>query len=115
MEDPAGGFYLFPDFTAAERMRGLQGSRWMCEQLLQDTGVATLPGVDFGRPREELSMRIAYVDFDGAAALAAAGEGTALDESWLRRRCGRVMDAIDRLCAWTNRIEASAPSILPMR
>ena len=103
--DPAGGFYLFPDFgPRAEllRGRGILGARARCERLLQETGVAALPGVDFGRPAQELTMRIAYVDFDGAAALQGAMPGRQLDEAWLRLHCERVVEAIERICAWVS-------------
>ena len=33
--------------------------------LLQETGVAGLAGNCFGRPQNELTMRLSYVDFDG--------------------------------------------------
>ncbi len=105
VQEPEGGFYLFPDFTPLEdrlRGRGIQGSRPLCERLLQETGVATLPGVDFGRPRQELTLRLAYVDFDGGAALAGAEGGAALDERWLRAHCGRVVTAIERICDWVR-------------
>src|SRR5690606_24300783 len=54
---PDGGFYLFPDFgPVRERLgaRGIDTSAALCERLLQDTGVAMLPGSDFGRPEGEL-------------------------------------------------------------
>ena len=90
---PDGGFYLFPSFAAhaeALRKRGVATSAEFCGRLLVDTGVAILPGQDFGRPPEELTARIAYVNFDGERVLEAiAGlppEG-ALDEEFLRRHC----------------------------
>jgi len=104
--DPEGAFYLFPDFTAhrdALAARGIADSRTLCERLLDETGVAILPGADFGRPDEELTARLAYVDFDGAAALeavAALPAGAEPDETFLRTRCGGVLTAIDRLCDW---------------
>lgn len=72
---PSGGFYLFLDFTPfAERLakRGIADSATLCDKLLQETGVAILPGVAFERPVEELTARMAYVDFDGAKALTAS-------------------------------------------
>ncbi|MBK6508979.1 MAG: aminotransferase class I/II-fold pyridoxal phosphate-dependent enzyme [Haliea sp.] len=71
-----GGFYLFLDFAAfgpALGAAGINNSIDLCERLLTDTGVALLPGVAFGRPSSELTVRIAFVDFDGARALEAAG------------------------------------------
>jgi len=100
---PAGGFYLFVDFEAHREglgARGIGTARQLCEQLLADTGVAILPGTDFGRPREELTARIAYVDFDGAAALDGADAARRLDEPFLREHCGPVVEAVERLVDW---------------
>lgn len=41
----------------------------LCEQLLNDTGIAILPGSTFGRNPEDLYARLAYVDIDGVLAL----------------------------------------------
>ena len=96
---PEGGFYLFPDFSPfaeALRKRGIRTSRDFCERLLEDTGVALLPGSDFGRPPAELTARLAYVDFDGARAL------RAVDDEFLKDPCGRILEAADRIIGWLN-------------
>lgn len=105
---PDGAFYLFPDFGAfkpALRQAGIATSAALCEKLLEDTGVATLPGSDFGRDPAELTLRIAYVDFDGTAALIAA-TGTppdeTLGESFVLERCRPVLEAVDRICDWVS-------------
>jgi aspartate aminotransferase len=109
VDEPAGGFYLFPDFGAFAgglRARGIATSDALCDALLGDTGVAILPGSDFGRPPEELTARIAYVDFDGTRALAAVETLPAdqpLDEEFLRTYCAGVLDAIERVCGWLPR------------
>jgi aspartate aminotransferase len=103
---PTGAFYLLPDFgPLAESLaaRGITTSIKLTERLLEDTGVAILPGRDFGRPPSELTARLAYVDFDGAAALEAIAKlprDAVADEAFLRRHLPRVTDGIDRLCAW---------------
>jgi aspartate aminotransferase len=103
---PTGAFYLFADFGAhRDRLlaRGITSSGALCERLLEDTGVAILPGVDFGRPASELTARLAYVDFDGAgalAALAALPPDAPIEDSLLRACSPRVLDAIEALCAW---------------
>ena len=65
--------------------------------------MAILPGSHFGRPDEELTARLAYVDFDGAQALAAS-EGISLDEQlngeFLEAYCVGVLAAIDKICEW---------------
>ncbi len=106
VDTPQGAFYLFLDFSGgAERLRerGVTTSKELCSRLLEDTGVAILPGVNFGRPEQELTARIAYVDFDGARAQAAARRQTAdgaLDDGFLEEYCGGVVRAVDLICDW---------------
>lgn len=98
-----GAFYLFPDLALhRERMaaRGVKGSAGLAERLLMDTGVATLPGEAFGRPSDELTLRLSYVNFDGTAALAAVDPTRAPDDAFLRHHCPETLVAIDRIAEW---------------
>lgn len=98
--EPQGGFYLFPSFEPLKdtlHARGISSGEIFCQELLEQTGVACLPGICFGRPEQELSLRLAYVDFDGEAALAALQQGEALDMEFLQIYCGRVITAIDAM------------------
>jgi aspartate aminotransferase len=104
-DDPEGAFYLFPDFDnarAALATRGIRDPETLCAGLLENTGVATLPGTDFGCPASDLTIRLAYVDFDGAAALTAAGPEVTLDLAWITQHCPRVIDGIERIADWIN-------------
>lgn len=105
---PDGAFYLFPDFTPyADHLaaKGVRTSWQLCEKLLQDTGVAALPGEAFGRPKEEMTMRIAYVDFDGSKALTAS-ETIPLDQplpdDFADIWCGHVLKAVNIITQWLN-------------
>ena len=60
------------------------------------------PPSGVGRPPRELALRLAYVDFDGAAALRACAERE-IDEGFLRQHCGRVLAAIESMCEWVGR------------
>jgi aspartate aminotransferase len=101
-----GGFYAFPDFSPLREqlaLRGITTSRQLCTRLLEETGVATLPGDCFGRPATELTARLAYVDFDGARALAAAEQvpgDQSLGDDFLQRNCEKMVTAMDRLRNW---------------
>ncbi|HXI02807.1 MAG TPA: pyridoxal phosphate-dependent aminotransferase, partial [Candidatus Saccharimonadales bacterium] len=105
---PQGGFYLFPDFTAhteSLRAKRIRSGTELCERLLQETGVAILPGSAFGRPEDELTARISYVNFDGAAALDALGDDagrTPPDVAFLERHCAETLEAVDILCRWVT-------------
>ncbi|MCB0638523.1 MAG: aminotransferase class I/II-fold pyridoxal phosphate-dependent enzyme [Lewinella sp.] len=92
---PMGGFYLFPDFANYRDRLGVANSRELCEVLLQEANLAFLPGSVFGRPPEELSLRLAFVDFDGEAALAQADE--VHEPDWLRRWAPNVVEGMERL------------------
>jgi aspartate aminotransferase len=103
---PDGAFYLFPSFSRyRERLavRGITGSLALSHRLLEDTGVAVLPGEAFGRPAEELSVRIAYVDFDGLKALT-AGETIPIDQplpaDFVDCWCKKVITAMELLVNW---------------
>ncbi len=107
--EPQGGFYLFPRFSdASARLSGSARpatSGQLCRELLEQTGVASLPGSDFGRPPEELSLRLAAVHFDGEAALSAMAEfsiGTVPDDEFLRGYCQPTLRGLDLLSDWLD-------------
>ena len=105
---PEGAFYLFPDFsdfTENFRKNNIRNSKELCENLLNDTGVAILPGSDFGRPEAEFTARLAYVDFDGKEALDGikkVPDKQSPGQEYLEKYCGRMLEAIDRICDWVN-------------
>jgi len=105
----AGGFYLFPElgaFSAKLADRGIRTSADLCASLLDETGVAILPGSSFGRAPEELSARLACVDFDGAKALAALEvlpPNAEVGPELLARLCGNVLEGTDRMAEWLAR------------
>jgi len=105
--DPVGAFYLFPDFEPhreALARRGIHTSTELAARLLEEAGVALLPGEVFGRDPKELTVRLAFVDFDGAkamAALEARPREAPVDGEFLEHHCRTVLDAMRRIRAWT--------------
>jgi aspartate aminotransferase len=111
---PQGGFYLFPSFQNHREQlarRGITDSATFCERLLNETGVATLPGIEFGRPKDELTARLAFVNFDGARALVGA-EAIPLDselpDDFLQTHCPGTLTAIERICEWLQQDDAES-------
>ncbi len=109
VHEPRGAFYLFPDFAPladALRARGITSGQQLCDRLLDEAGVAVLPGVAFGRSRGDLTARLAYVDFDGARALAAS-ENIPLDQplppDFITRWCSNVLLGVGRIADWAMR------------
>jgi aspartate aminotransferase len=103
---PNGGFYLFPDFSYyREKLaaKGILTSMEMCDAILRETGVAMLPGIDFGHQPEELLARMAYVDFDGRNALESVSGFYAdkkLTEDFIRQDCPNLWFGVQKLTDW---------------
>jgi len=73
--------------------------------VLDEAGVAFLPGKVFGRPEEELTTRIAYVDFDGAQALAASEQippDKDIGHDFIEAYCYNTNKGIEILCDWVR-------------
>jgi len=63
-----GGFYLFPEFSKfSEKLakRGITNCEQFTLAIMEETGVALLPGSAFGMAESSLTTRLAFVDFDG--------------------------------------------------
>lgn len=109
-EKPSGAFYLFPDFSQhreALAARGITTSAQLCARLLEEAGVGILPGVDFGRSPEELSARLAYVDFDGAATLERLtnlGPKEPLESSFVHEMAPRLVESVEAIAHWVGEL-----------
>jgi aspartate aminotransferase len=89
-----GGFYLFPDFSAFKEKlakRQISTSEQLTIALMEETGVALLPGSAFGMPTTSLTARLAFVDFDGQQVFAQASKQYNFDQ---------VKQGIAQLCNW---------------
>ena len=99
-----GGFYIMPDFSECRRAQGYSTSPELALDAITNAQVAMLPGMNFGLKPERLITRMAFVDFDGAAAIKAIADvpaGVAIDSAEARafvdQHCPVVMDGARRL------------------
>ncbi len=105
---PQGGFYLFPNFSShlvTLQKKGITNSTQLCEKLLDETGIALLPSYDFGRPSDEYTARLSYVDFDGAAALKEVEDNysnTSLDLKFVEKCAPKMVEALQILKEWLS-------------
>ena len=95
---PEGGFYLFPEFTSAK----FSSSSEMCKDILNKTGVALLPGSDFGLPSNKMIARLSYTDFDGANFLKGVLGSKKLDDADLKKYAPNIVDGVAALKQWSN-------------
>ena len=76
---PKGGFYLFPDWNEWKKLLhqlNIKTSKDLAEHLLEKYNLATLPGSEFGMPKENLCLRLSTVDYNGSRVLNAYKEKT---------------------------------------
>ena len=108
---PEGGFYHFVDFVPIRKSleaKGVKGSEQLCSLLLSEINVAALPGASFARPASELTVRMAYVDFDGAAALMESYKTSIskpLAKDFCDDYCENVIVAMERIRDWLKSIK----------
>ena len=95
---PEGGFYLFPEFTNAK----FSNSSEMCKDILNKTGVALLPGSDFGLPSSKMIARLSYTDFNGANFLKYTLSGKKLDNEDLKKYAPNIVEGVSNLKEWSN-------------
>jgi len=108
---PQGGFYLFPNFGHYHenlKKAGITTSVELCHRLLEETGVALLPGTDFGMDPYDLSARLAYVDFDGREALKGIDPllnfklngNRGPEDVFLNKYAPKIIRAVDKIEEW---------------
>jgi len=95
---PEGGFYLFPEFTNAK----FSTSSEMCNDILNKTGVALLPGSDFGLDSSKMLARLSYTDFDGSNFLKNTSGSKNLDKADLEKYAPNIVEGVIKLKEWSN-------------
>ena len=98
--EPDGGFYLFPVFRLNNTALNFESSNEFCKLLLNKSGVASLPGSDFNRIQNEISCRLAYVNFNGTEALQVSksvGKSKELTKDDLQYTCKNVWAGLNKL------------------
>ena len=95
---PDGGFYLFPEFTNAK----FPSSSEMCKDILKKTGVALLPGSDFGIDSKKMLARLSYTDFDGCNFLANTAGSKKLNNVDINKFAPNIVEGISRLKDWSK-------------
>ena len=94
-----GGFYLFPDFSKfiePLKNKGIKTSQQLTTTLMEETGIALLPGSAFGMASSSLTTRLAFVDFDGSQILF-DGEQTL--------KYDKIKEGMTLLCHWLLSLE----------
>ena len=97
---PDGGFYIMPDFTKLLKDK-YKNSTELCSFLLQETGVAVLPGSDFGFDKDKLIFRLGFVDFNGEQFLNYSYTKNELEEKDLLTFAPKIVEGIQKIIDWS--------------
>tara|TARA_Y100000992_G_scaffold128070_1_gene84209 strand:- start:398 stop:1624 length:1227 start_codon:yes stop_codon:yes gene_type:complete len=100
IDKPQGGFYLMPEFRSAK----FDSSSEMCKNILETTGVALLPGSDFGFDKKRMLARLSFTDFDGKNFMEKSKNNNIKDNELIKNLAPKVVEGVNRLKKWSEAI-----------
>ena len=97
---PEGGFYLMPEFSNEK----FSDSNEMCRNLLEDTGIALLPGSVFGFSKKKMTARLSFTDFNGQEFMKKFSQSKKIDQNLLQKYAPKIIEGIKKLKNWSDSI-----------
>ena len=98
MNKPQGGFYLMPEFL----IKKFSTSQDMCSDILEKTGVALLPGSDFGFSKERMIVRLSFTDFNGQEFMDYIKKNNKLDINSVLKFAPKIVEGTNKLKLWSE-------------
>jgi len=95
---PQGGFYLMPEFINKK----FNSSEEMCNDILNKTGVATLPGSDFGFPSKKMLARISFTDFNGKEFMKNISSDERIEDNKINKFAPKIVQGTKKLKDWVE-------------
>ena len=95
---PQGGFYLLPEFINKK----FSTSAELCNNILKETGVALLPGSDFGFSEKRMLARLSYTDFDGENFMKNTVHNEEINDDMIKKYAPKIIKGTNRLKEWAN-------------
>jgi aspartate aminotransferase len=97
---PQGGFYLMPEFLNKK----FKTSSEMCDNILKETGVALLPGSDFGFDKTKMLVRLSFTDFNGQKFMNKIQKGEIINNELILKFAPKIVEGVDKLKKWSESI-----------
>jgi aspartate aminotransferase len=97
---PQGGFYLMPEFLNKK----FNSSAEMCDDILNKTGVALLPGSDFGFDQNRMLARLSFTDFDGKRFMEEIEDNTKINDALIYELAPKIVEGVNKLKKWSESI-----------
>ena len=74
----------------------------MCDIILKDTGVALLPGSDFGFDPNKMLARLSFTDFNGQKFMDQIEENQIIDDQKITKLAPKIVEGVDKLKKWSE-------------
>ena len=74
----------------------------MCDSILNDTGVALLPGTDFGFDQTLMLARLSFTDFDGQKFMNKIEVNQKIDNNHIANLAPKIIEGVDKLKKWSE-------------
>ena len=97
---PQGAFYLMPEF----KNKKYKNSVKLCDAILSETGVALLPGTDFGFKPNKMLARLSYTDFDGIEFYNNVKDCNSIDDDMVKKYAPNVVEGVSKLSNWAKNL-----------
>ena len=97
---PQGAFYLMPEF----KNKRFKTSSQLCDAILNETGVAMLPGTDFGFKPKRMLTRLSYTDFDGIKFFQNVKDYNSINEEMVKTYAPNVVEGVTKLSNWAKNL-----------
>ena len=100
LSPPQGAFYLMPEF----KNKKYKSSSKLCEAILKETGVAMLPGSDFGSKPKKMLTRLSYTDFNGTKFFDSVTDYNSIDDDMIKKYAPNVVEGVSKLSKWAKNL-----------
>ena len=81
-----------------------KSSSEMCKIILNEIGVALLPGSDFGFDKKKLIARLSFTDFNGKNFMNEYQNNPNLTDDIIKKFAPKVVEGVDKLKKWSETI-----------
>ena len=85
--------FLIKKFSTAEEM---------CNNILEKTGVALLPGSDFGFSKDRMIVRLSFTDFNGREFMNHVKKNNTSDINFISKLAPKIVEGTKKLKHWAE-------------
>ena len=79
-------------------------SAQLCDIILKETGVAMLPGSDFGFKPKKMLTRLSYTDFEGIKFFNNVSNYNSISEAMVKTYAPNVVKGVSKLSNWAKNL-----------